>query len=208
MRLSFIGMSNIGKTYWSKRIAAESGYVRIDCDWQIERRLAGELAQGGHRGLRGVAKWMGFPFDPQYKRNSDAYIATEQIVMRNVLDHVGSDRIPTVIDTTGSVIYTGDDILSDLRAETTVVYFEASEEHIAYLFKRYMTSPKPVIWGENYVPRADETSKETLKRCYPDLLQDRMRRYAKIADVTIPFARHKDRSSDIAALIKQQTGAP
>ena len=202
MRVSFIGMSNIGKSFWSKRFAAETGCARIDCDKLIEKKLAPELAQGGHRGLRGMAKWMGFPFDPSYEQNSRRYINFEQTVMREVLEGL---RTPAdqrfVVDTTGSVIYTGEDILAELRATTRIIYLEASEEHIQTLFRRYNSRPKPVIWNDSYAPEAGETPRQTLKRCYPELLRDRAQRYRALAHITIPFEQHTDPNATVKSLI-------
>ncbi len=202
MRVSFIGMSNIGKSFWSKRVAAETGCPRIDCDTLIEKKLAPELATEGYRGLQGVAKWMGFPFNPSYAQNSRRYIELEQSVMRETLDTLHSNapsRI--VVDTTGSVIYTGDDMLSELRATTRIIYLEASEDHIKTLFRRYTAHPKPVIWHESYKPETGESPQQTLKRCYPELLRDRARRYRDIAHVIIPFEKHSDPHMTVGALI-------
>ena len=200
--LCFVGMSNIGKSFWSKRVSAETGCARIDCDTLIEKKLAAELAAGSYRGLQGVAKWMGFPFDPQYAQNSHRYISYEQEVMREALDrlHVHTDS-RFVVDTTGSVIYLGEAILAELRTTTRIVYLEASEDHIKALFRRYIAHPKPVIWHDQYVPEAGETPQQTLKRCYPALLRDRARLYRDIAHVTIPFEKHTDIHTTVASLI-------
>ncbi|MGB9153946.1 MAG: hypothetical protein WCD70_12775 [Alphaproteobacteria bacterium] len=207
MRISLIGMSNIGKSTWAKRMAAGKGWKKIDCDALIEKKLAPELAQKGYVGLQGMAAWMGFPFDPQYQANSGLYLSYEQEVMRETLGQLRKDAASsTVIDTTGSVIYTGADILAELRDVTRVVYFEASEEHIEYLYQRYLKHPKPVIWSDKYTPRKGETQEETLKRCYPELLRDRARQYGKIAHMTIPFQQHRNRKADIDALIIDQIG--
>ena len=208
MRISLVGMSNIGKSYWSKRIAAAKGCPVIDCDRLIETRLAAELAPGGHQGLAGITKWMGFPADPQYKTNSARYVELEQIVMREVLDKLQAEpETSAVIDTTGSVIYAGDAILDSLRAQTRIVYFEAPKSHGVELFRSYISHPKPVIWGDSYIPQAGETPEQTLKRCYPALLQYRAQRYREIAHVTIPFECHRDPQIDVVSLIAQATGA-
>jgi hypothetical protein len=96
-----------------------------------------------------------------------------------------------VMDTTGSVIYMERDIIDQLRALSKIIYFEASEKHVAKLFERYMSNPKPVIWGESYAPKASETPQESLKRCYPELLAYRAKRYSDMAHVTLSFEQHK-----------------
>lgn len=202
MRFSFIGMSNIGKTYWSKRIAAAQGIDYICCDSLIEKQLGPELKALGYRGLRDVAKWMGQPADPQYGENSARYIACEKQAMHDIIDRLRADaKMPAVIDTTGSVIYTGAETLAALRELTRVVYFEASDAHIEDLFRRYIAHPKPLIWGSSYAPQNGEDARQTLKRCYPELLRKRGQRYHELAHVTIPFDRHRERHMDLVGFI-------
>ncbi|MFA5041037.1 MAG: hypothetical protein WC464_05340 [Bdellovibrionales bacterium] len=202
MRISLIGMSNIGKSYCSKRLAAGYGFKHIDCDALIEKKISAELAEGGYRGTTGMAKWMGFPSDPQYEKSSRRYITSEKEVMKEALASLPDDPLPVVIDTTGSVIYTGSDVLDDLRAKTRVIYFEASEGHTDGLFKSYINHhPKPVIWGDSYKPLAGEAPRQTLQRCYPELLHDRARRYKEIAHVTIPFEQLNKHWMDIGTFV-------
>ena len=202
MRISLIGMSNIGKSTWARQVAAKGGYGLVACDALIEKRLGAELTQ---KGMRGMASWMGLPWEPQYKKNAAIYLDHERAVMREQLARLKADEgLQVVMDTTGSVIYTGDDILAEMRATTTVVYLEASEEHTEALFKHYMTHPKPTIWGDIYAPQANESGEETLKRCYPELLRFRAGRYAEIAHMTIPFAQHRDRSANLGAAIRER----
>jgi shikimate kinase len=203
MRFSFIGMSNIGKTYWSKRIASAKGVAHICCDALIEQQLGPELKQLGYHGEQGMAKWLGHPADAQYKTNSGRYTECEQKALRESLKHLRDDAaFPAVIDTTGSLIYTGADILDELRALTRIVYFEASDAHIDDLFRRYIAHPKPVIWGDSYRPGPDELPRETLRRCYPELLHARAQRYREIAHVTIPFEKHRNHGGPVEGLIE------
>jgi len=201
VHITLIGMSNIGKSHWAKKLAAEGGFERIDCDGLVEQKLKAELSKAGHSGIEGMAKWLGQPFDPQYPETSQIYTDRERAVMEDVIAKLGDKARPLVIDTTGSVIYTGDDILERLRNLTKVVYFEASRDHVAHLFAKYATDPKPLIWNGAYAPRAGEAAEDALKRCYPELLEGRARRYAKIAHVTIPFDDHK-KAADIAVLLR------
>jgi shikimate kinase len=196
-------MSNIGKSYWSRRLAAESGFERVACDMLIEQKLRPELTKHGYAGIRDVAKWMGQPFDPQYPETSAKYIACERAVMQETIESLNGAVIgkPFVIDTTGSVIYAGDDITAQLRALTRVVYFEASPAHISQLFHRYMNNPKPVIWGHAYAPQAGESPQDALKRCYAELLRGRAQRYRDFAHVRIPYEKHRAASANIMSLI-------
>lgn len=203
MHYSLIGMSNIGKSFWSKRIAAAHGYTRFDCDTDIETMLGAELTRQGFKGIHDVAQWMGHPYAPQYPEASRQYLDCEAHAIGAALDAIAAtpDR-NTVIDTTGSVIYLSPDLLARLRAATTVVYLEATDAHKAQMFQNFVSFPKPVIWGDAYRPAAGEGGDDALKRCYGDLLNDRDRRYRALAHVTIPYDAHKNHRLDPAELLR------
>ncbi len=190
--ITLIGMSNIGKTYWAGRLAAEAGFEHVDCDVLIKQKLAAELKQD--IADDGMAAWMGQPFEPQYAEASRKYLECENTVMESIIAKLRSGKLtrPLVIDTSGSLIYLNEKILQNLTQLTRVIYMESSTENIAELFKRYIEQPKPVIWGPVFAPRAGETLVESLKRCYPQLLNERARRYAQMASTKIPFAVHED----------------
>src|SRR6202161_2386717 len=60
LRIALVGMSGAGKTFWSKRLAA-NGRPAISCDDRIEERLTGPLAAAGYSGINGVAAGVGGP---------------------------------------------------------------------------------------------------------------------------------------------------
>lgn len=194
MIYTLIGMSNLGKTHWAERLKNECGFQRIDCDALVEAKLGPQLRSLGYSGIEDVAKWMGFPYDAQYPQTSREFMRCEQEVMLEVIEQLRSsatDR-PVVIDTCGSVIYTGDEVIASLREFSTVIYLEASLEHRKKLFDRYIAEPKPVVWGDNaFAPVQSETPTKTLERCYPTLLQTRAERYETMAHVKVPFELHR-----------------
>lgn len=192
LHISLIGMSNIGKSYWSRRLAATGGYERVDCDTLLEAKLGEELKKFGYKGIHDVAAWMGQPYDARYAETSRKYLTSEREVMLEVLARLRDkpDK-PLVIDTTGSIIYTGDDIITALRELTRVVYFEATAAHTAKLFQRYLSNPKPVIWGNIFASETGEKAEAALQRCYPKLLQFRAERYRAMAHISVPFEKHK-----------------
>lgn len=202
MNIALIGMSNIGKTWWADQLVATAAFKKIDCDALIAARLGDVIPN--YRGIGDVASWMGQPYAPQYPKTSQQFIECEEMEMRDVLDELedARDGMQRVIDTTGSVIYTRPDITERLRASTRVIYLEASPEHREKLFKSYIAEPKPVIWGDGVFTQKDgENEMEALKRCYPELLASRAKRYEKMAHVRIPFERHRDPHADNQYLI-------
>ncbi len=186
MRISLIGMSNIGKTSFAKRLATH-GFSHIDCDALIQKKLEDQGTVLPSATLGGVAEWMGFPSLPRYQANSALYLSCEQQVLREALDFLDKNQnASAVIDTTGSVVYLDKALLEALRNATRVVYLEASEEQIQKLFAYFHAHPKPLIWGDCYQPGDGETPEQTLKRCYPALLRSRADKYKELAHVTIP----------------------
>lgn len=198
MIYTLVGMSNLGKTHWAERLKRECGFMRIDCDAMVEDKLGAQLRLLGYAGIEDVAKWMGFPYDPQYPQTSKEFVGAERAVMFEIIEKLRklTSVQPIVIDTCGSVIYTGDDVIGALKELSTVVYLEASLEHRTELFERYIAEPKPVIWGDNaFSPQTFEEPTETLKRCYPDLLEKRSKRYEQMAHKIIPFERHRENTA-------------
>lgn len=189
MHISLIGMSNIGKSYWARRLVAD-GYEHINCDRMVEERLGAALSATEH-GIQGVARWMGQPYEARYADTSRDYLACEDAAMREAIDKLRSATKPLVIDTTGSFVYLNTDITEAIRSLTQVVYFEASAQHRAELFRRYKSSPKPVIWGDSFAPQTGETPQQSLERCYTDLLTWRAQHYDALAHIRIPYERHR-----------------
>ncbi|MGE3623623.1 MAG: hypothetical protein AB7H77_07125 [Bdellovibrionales bacterium] len=202
MHITLIGMSNIGKSHWSKRLASQHGFERLHCDGLVERKLVDILRPLGISGIDGVAKWMGQPYDPQYAETSARYLACEIAVMQDILNRI--DEAPEgknfVIDTTGSVIYTGEMITRAMGDRTQMFYLQASPAHADKMFRRYIENPKPVIWDDVFMPLAGETPQDTLRRCYPVLLETRARRYERLAHTVIPYEQHRHHKADPAEI--------
>jgi len=198
LRLALIGMSGSGKTFWTKRLA-ETGRPSISCDDRIEQRLASRLAAGGYAGINGVAAWMGWPDSPTYAGREADYLAEEIHTLDEVLTALEKNRKQELIlDTTGSVIYTGNNLLMRLRRQMTVVYLAASAAEQQLLIERYLTDPKPVLWRGAFQPRQGEAPRETVARCYPALIAARRQSYEALAHCTLSVAELHDISSDIS----------
>src|SRR5258708_20981125 len=105
--LAMTGMVGAGKTFWTRRIA-ETGVAAISCDDLIEEKLAPRLKAGGFAGINGVAAWMGWPDSTTYAEREAQYLAEEVTALDEILTGLERGRKKTlVLDTTGSVIYTG-----------------------------------------------------------------------------------------------------
>jgi shikimate kinase len=186
LRLALIGMSGAGKSHWTKNLAA-LGCSAVCCDDQIEARLAPVLKIGGFSGINGVAAWMGWPDSPTYPEREAQYLAEEIAVLDEVLSDLEKDpKRELVLDTTGSVISTGNHTLHRLRRQMTVVYLAASSEEVELLMQRYLQDPKPVLWQGAFHSHPGETSHQTVARCYPVLIAARRQSYEALAHITLP----------------------
>jgi shikimate kinase len=194
MRLSLIGMAGSGKSYWSIRLA-EHGFRRFCCDDLIAAKLAPELTMPDGTTVK-VGEWMGFPYRPQYKERESKYLSCEIEVLAEILDYLDSCENNTdeniVVDTTGSVIYTGEEILKKLRQYTTVVYLSIPPEVQERLLKAYISKPHPMLWRDVFTKESNETPEEALARCYPELVFARQRLYEQYADVTLDYYRRRE----------------
>jgi shikimate kinase len=202
-RLALVGMSGAGKTFWTKKLAAE-GWTAISCDDRIEEKLASRLAAGGYSGINGVAAWMGWPDNPKYAEREAQYLEEEIHTLGEALTSLERepDR-PLVLDTTGSVIYTGNNLLLRLRRRMTVVYLAASAEEQQLLIERYLGDPKPVLWRGAFQPKRGESPKETVARCYPTLISARRQSYEALAHCTLQVAELRDPAIDSAAFLSR-----
>ena len=201
LRLALIGMSGAGKTFWS-RLLASAGHPAVSCDDKIEERLASRLRAGGYSGINGVAAWMGWPDSPNYAERESQYLSDEIAVLEEVLaDLARTPEKSLVLDTTGSVIYTGNHHLMRLRKLMTVVHLAASPQEQQLLIERYLNDPKPVLWRGAFQPRDGETPRQTVARCYPNLIAARRQSYAALAHCTIEVAQLRELSPQPSAFL-------
>ena len=202
IKLSVIGMSGAGKSHWTRKLAA-AGFRSISVDDRIEEKLAPELSAGGHRGIGGVAAWMGWPDQPEYRDREQKYLAGEIASMREALDEVeSSGENGIVLDTTGSVVYTGEEICRRLQHLTTVVYLAASPGEEETLIARYLSDPKPVLWGELFSQRPGESVKDAVARSYPQLIAHRKQLYERFAHRIVPMASLREDSPDARGFLE------
>ena len=185
IKLSLIGMSGAGKSHWAQKLAG-AGFRAIGIDDRIEKKLAPELAADGYRGIGGVAAWMGWPDQPNYREREKKYLECEIKSMGEALDEIqASGKEGAILDTTGSVVYTGEEICRRMQSLITVVYLEASRAEEELLIARYLSDPKPVLWDDRFVQHPGESSQDAIARCYPQLIAHRKKLYERYAHRTV-----------------------
>jgi len=150
---------------------------------------------------------MGYPYEKQFKRNQAVYAKMEAKKMKEVIRHLKKGvKKNTVIDTTGSVVYTGSKIMKDLKKYSLVIYLETPASVLPEMLRIFMEKPKPVIWRKMFKKNKNETNTEALQRCYPKLLRERVKLYRKYADVILYYKTRKYPNftvSDFVEIIKK-----
>ncbi|MCR4328339.1 MAG: hypothetical protein NUV53_02360 [Patescibacteria group bacterium] len=186
MSLTLMGMSNVGKSFWRKRFE-NAGFTSFSCDDRIELGLSPHLQANGYKGIQDVARWMGQPYETRYKECAALYLAEETSAMNEAILMLQDSRGNVVIDTTGSSIYAEEVIFKKLKSMSTMVALDAPESLREKLYRDYLLEPKPVIWGDRYIPHPHESPQEALARCYLELLRSRNAMYKRYADVVLEY---------------------
>lgn len=185
--ISLIGMSGCGKTYWAQKLA-QQGLQFFCCDDLIEEKLSPQLKKLGFKGIADVAKWMGQPYEKKYKKRAATYLSCEKEVMQEILDNIKQGLAKnTIIDTTGSFIYTGEKICRQLKNYTKMVYLPIPKHIKNQMLEQYFKDPKPIIWGKIFNQKNKENNKKALCRCYPKLLNFRRKLYQRYADINLNY---------------------
>jgi shikimate kinase len=189
MRISLIGMTGTGKSYWSKRLAKE-GFKRISCDDLIAEKLAPEINQYNDS-IKSLGEWMGRPYEARYKERAARYLELEKAMLLEIIASLDNAQDPSnenvVIDTTGSVIYTGQGILLDLKKHSTLVHLTTPPEIQKQVMAYYLAKPGPVLWLDKFNIQPGESYQDAVTRCYPILLASREATYALYADIPIDY---------------------
>lgn len=190
MRITLIGMSGIGKSHWSEKLA-ETGYERICCDDLISAKLAAELGQATSTVFE-MGEWMGFPYEPTYEERAAKYLSYEIEVLTEIVQKFASGQMPAnvVIDVTGSVIYVGQELFARLRRYTTVVHLSTTPDIHQQMLQAYLANPRPVLWQGLFQIEPGETHTQTFERCYPRFLLFREKLYRQYSDVILDYYFH------------------
>ncbi len=199
-RLSFVGMSNAGKSYRSKVLAKEKDFLWYQVDEEIQKEL-------GFATMEEISAWIGYPTNTGYKEREAKYLELENHFTREAAMKTGGKNF--VFDTTGSVVHLLPETLQILKENCLVVHLDIGEDSLDKMVERFFAEPKPVAWGDYFTIQAGESEADALRRCYPKLLHDRLQMYRSLAHINIPAADLRDKSADeTLALVRAALHAP
>lgn len=183
LRAAFVGMSNGGKSYRSRVLRDEEGFLWYHVDDEIQAAL-------GFDDIEGIASWLGYPGDERYTEHERAYLELENRFTRNASMQANGQNL--VFDTTGSVVHLEPDTLALLRENTLVVHLDVGDSSLEELIQRFYTEPKPVAWCGYYHEGQGETTEAAIQHSYPGLLAERLKRYRELAHMSIPVSQLRD----------------
>ncbi len=185
--IAFIGMSEIGKTYWSERFSKEFGTTHFEFDELIgnspEMKTLLKNIDGKDDAAR-MGKYFGMPWTNGFQNKEEHFLDIEKQMLKQ------SYPVNSILDLTGSSIYCPEE-MEELVNTSFIIYLETSEDKQEEMFEKYIQHPKPVCWGGIFQARNKESEDDALKRCYPLLLSDRSKLYKQYADVTVPHEIHQ-----------------
>jgi len=175
LQIAFVGMSNIGKSFTAKRLSTSHKFKLIEVDKLIWKRL-------GHDSMDEFADWQGHPYEDGYAEREALSIEMETHATDKALN---SAKGNTIVDTTGSVIYTDPALRRKIKEQCYVVHIKAETSDLERLKWDYFDNPKPLIWGRQYKTKPGLTDRENVFESYPRLLMSRAKEYAAMADTTV-----------------------
>jgi len=175
LRLAFVGMSNVGKSFRASELAKFDDFLNISVDDLIG--VAMELND-----MSELSDWMGYPYEKGFEDREQEYLRHEERITTDVDLNMNKN---IVLDTTGSFIYLPKQAQDFVRNNFLVVNLELPEALKEKMIENFFEHPKPIVWGESFDLREGEAPKDALRRCYPTLLRWRTDKYKKIADVSI-----------------------
>lgn len=185
-RLAFVGMSNAGKSYRSKALKNELGFFWFQVDEEIQKEL-------GFADMDAISAWLGYPTSEGYAEREAKYLELENAATRKASMETSGKNL--VFDTTGSVAHLEDSTLKLLKDNCLVVHLNVGEESLAEVMDRFFSKPKPVAWSGYLTREPGESEEQSLRRCYPKLLKDRLATYSRLAHITIPAPLVRDTSA-------------
>lgn len=185
-RLAFVGMSNVGKSYRSRVLHKEAGFLWYHVDEEIQNAL-------GFADQKKISEWMGYPSSEGYEDRERAYLGLEEKFTKQAAMQTGGKNL--VFDTTGSVVHLSKEALGILHENCLIVHLDVTEDLIARLIERFFKEPKPVAWAGNFMQKQGESEGEALRRSYPALLSMRLEKYRALAHINILASAFHDKSA-------------
>lgn len=176
LKIAFIGMSNIGKSYRTEEFQIHKKFETHSIDHAISQKM--KLTDTNE-----LAQWMGHPYETKFQKTQKIYLELEQKLTNN---HPLPKNKNFILDTTGSVVHLSKATHDYLKKNFLIIQLHTSEQMIEEMINEFFLTPKPLVWGNHFNKKETEQPQNAIRRCYPELLKHRRTKYQSLADITIP----------------------
>jgi hypothetical protein len=157
-------------------------------------------------GQDALAAWLGYPSSEGYAGREKRYLELEDEFTGHAA--MSSHGKNLVFDTTGSVVHLAPGTLRALSDNTLIVHFDVGNDAPETLLQRFFKDPKPVAWDHFFTQQEGESAEDALRRSYPGLLAERLKRYRALAHLNINASELRDKNgAETLALIRGKLGA-
>ncbi len=197
LKIALIGMSNIGKSHFAGRLKAQFDFDTVEVDAVIQSHI-------GASNMSGHAAWLGQPYSEGYAQRERDAMAIETRASKEAINQCLS-RGNAVLDAPGSIIYTDENVQTQLKTKFWRIYLKASSEDEMRLKQLYYNCPKPLIWNGNYNSSLAADPDDAIIVSYSGLLQERAQLYAHMADMTLYAQQLMDKDYDIGKALGLNT---
>lgn len=201
MLLTLIGMSGIGKSYWSRKLE-QDGFIRFGCDDLITVHLAQMLGYDNPADFD-MHAWVGYPDETTHAERAIEYLQAEESVLKNIINYLENAKPEEkiVIDSTGSIVYMKPELIRRLQELTHLVYLDISPDDLDKMLTFYLQNPVAIMWNGYFRPYPEEPRLKTFERCYPLLIQSRKQKYREMAQLTIPPEIHRVQEASVEKIL-------
>jgi shikimate kinase len=200
MKIGLIGMSGVGKTFWSTKLAS-AGFTCYYCDDMIASRLQNVV----NLPMKScdMGKWMGLPYEKGFAEREKQYLMLESEILLELA--ASTVKLPcgqnVVIDTTGSAIYADRHILDELKKSVLLVYLTITPEVHIQMLEEYIRNPLALIWNNLFFKSPNETNEMALKNSFIKLIAYREKLYEEFSDIKIEYDIHRQRDFSVQQFI-------
>ena len=200
MKIALIGMSTVGKSYWSQKLV-DAGFERLDLDNIIASYLAEYT--GMPQPLESMSDWLGLPNEAHFVEKERILMQFEENALKYALSVLEKKETTAriIIDTGGSLVYTPPQYWAALKQFTQIVYLQMDKTLHPILIENYLREPRAMLWNGTFDPKIGESLLQTYTRCYTNLVEGREKLYAQYAHCTIPYATHRNKSLTTIAFL-------
>lgn len=195
-RLAFVGMSNAGKSYRSRKLQQEKDFLWYQVDAGIQEALSFTT-------MEEISSWLGYPTSEHYTDREKKYLELENECTRHASMRTNGRNF--VFDTTGSVVHLEPATLDVLKENCLIVHLDVGEDSLERMMEKFFAEPKPVAWCGYFFIEPGESEEAAFHRCYPALLKERLQRYRSLAHINIPAKEIRDTSAqETLEIIRKQ----